>query len=100
VAYGSDVPVVLGLVEQAAENVPRILQDPAPKCLMKGFGESSIDLELRFWIADPEKGCGSVLSDVLLGVWQNFQDHNVDVPFPQREIRVEMIEKNREVNVD
>lgn len=97
VAYGSDIPKVIDLVELATEKVARVLQDPAPRCLMKGFGESSIDLELRFWIADPEKGCGSVMSDVLLGIWQNFRDNKVDVPFPQREIRVEMVSKNKEL---
>ena len=93
VAYGSDIEKVIEIVEQEATQVPRILSNPAPRCLMRGFGESAIDLELRFWIADPEKGCGSVISDVLLAVWKSFRDNNIDVPFPQRDIRVEMVEK-------
>ena len=100
VAYGSDIPVVIGLIEQATEKVSRILHDPAPRCLMVGFGESAIDLELRFWIADPEKGCGSVMSDVLLAVWQSFQDHNIDIPFPQHDVRVEMVKRPPELKSD
>ncbi len=93
VAYGSDIPVVIKLVEEAAVKVERILSDPPPRCLMRGFGENAIDLELRFWIADPEKGCGSVISDALINVWQSFHDNGIDIPFPQREVRVEMIDK-------
>ncbi|MEH6405120.1 MAG: mechanosensitive ion channel domain-containing protein [Sneathiella sp.] len=100
VAYGSDIPVVIGLIEQATEKVSRILHDPAPRCLMVGFGESAIDLELRFWIADPEKGCGSVISDVLLAVWQSFRDHNIDIPFPQHDVRVEMVKGPPELKPD
>lgn len=93
VAYGSGIPVVIELVEQAAGQVDRVLSSPAPRCLMTGFGDNAIDLELRFWIADPEKGCGAVKSDVLLAVWQSFHDNEIDIPFPQRDIRVEMVDK-------
>lgn len=93
VAYGSDIEEVIELVEAEAMQVDRILSDPPPRCLMRGFGDSSIDLELRFWIADPEKGCGAIISDVLIAVWKSFRDNEIDIPFPQRDIRVEMVEK-------
>ncbi len=93
VAYGSDIPAVIKMVEAAAASQGRVLSDPAPRCLMRGFGDSAIDLELRFWIADPEQGCGNITSEVLIAVWQSFNDNEVDIPSPQRDIRVEMIEK-------
>ncbi|MCG8491987.1 MAG: mechanosensitive ion channel [Sneathiellales bacterium] len=96
VAYGSDIPKVIELTEQAAASQDRVLADPAPRCLMRGFGDSAIDLELRFWIADPELGCANITSEVLLSVWQNFKDHEVDIPFPQREVRLEMVEPAKE----
>lgn len=93
VGYGSDIPAVIELVEAAAASEDRVLSNPAPRCLMQGFGDNSIDLELRFWISDPEQGCGNIKSDVLIAVWKTFRDNGVDIPFPQRDIRVEMVEK-------
>ena len=91
VAYETDIPKAQKLIEAAAANVERVLSNPAPRCLMRGFGDSSIDLELRFWIADPEDGCRNVTSEVLVSVWQMFRDEGINVPFPQRDIRVEMV---------
>ncbi len=91
VGYGSDIPKVIELVQNAAITVDRVLQDPAPKCLMKGFSDSAIDLELRFWIADPEQGCANVTSAVLIEVWKTFKENDVDIPFPQRDVRVQIV---------
>ena len=52
------------------------------------FGDSSIQLELGFWIGDPEAGKGGVTSDVNLAVWRAFRDHGIEIPFPQREVRM------------
>lgn len=95
VAYNSDVPAAIKLAEEASVTIGRVLNDPAPRCLMLGFGDSAIDLELRFWIADPELGCGNVTSDVLLAVWQSFRDNGVDIPFPQRDVRVHMVDPTK-----
>ncbi|WP_169566163.1 mechanosensitive ion channel family protein [Sneathiella limimaris] len=94
VAYSSDIPEVIKIVEEVAVTVDRVLKNPAPRCLMRGFGDNAIDLELRFWIADPEQGCANVTSAVLVEIWKAFKEHNVDIPFPQRDIRVEMVESN------
>ena len=57
----------------------------------EGFWGYSIDLELRFWIADPEQGCANVTSAVLIEIWKAFKEHQIEIPFPQRDIRVQMI---------
>ncbi len=95
VAYDSDIPKVIDLVQKTAGKVTRVLSDPAPRCLMRGFGDSSIDLELRFWISDPEAGCRNVTSDVLVEIWRAFKDENINIPFPQRDIRVEMVDNKK-----
>ncbi|WP_373087277.1 mechanosensitive ion channel family protein [Sneathiella sp.] len=92
IAYDSDVPKTIALVEAAALDLPRVLSDPPPRCLMRGFGDSAIDLELRFWIADPEEGCGNITSAVLVRIWQIFKEEGIGIPFPQRDIRVQMVD--------
>jgi len=49
-----------------------------------GFGDNSVNLQLRLWIRDPQNGVANIKSQVLLGVWERFQAHGIDLPFPQR----------------
>lgn len=86
VAYSADIPLAQRLCVEAAGEVLRVLAHPEPRCLMRGFGDSAIDLELRFWINDPENGVANVTSDVLLLIWEKFQAHGIEVPFPQRDV--------------
>lgn len=88
IAYGADVELARRLCLEAAQGVERVLRYPAPNCLMRGFGDSAIDLELRFWIDDPENGVANVTSEILLRIWAAFQDHGVEVPFPQRDVHL------------
>ncbi|MEM1371674.1 MAG: mechanosensitive ion channel protein MscS, partial [Pseudomonadota bacterium] len=88
IAYGADVTLAMKLCVEAADETDRVIKQPAPKCLMREFGDSSINIELRFWINDPENGVANVTSDVMLKVWSKFQTHNVEVPFPQRDVNI------------
>ncbi|MCP5141188.1 MAG: mechanosensitive ion channel [Gammaproteobacteria bacterium] len=76
------------LCVEAAHAVERVETTPEPKCQVVGFGASSVDLELRVWIDDPPLGRGSVISDVLLGVWDRFHEHGIEIPFPQQDLHL------------
>ena len=52
------------------------------------FGDHGIELELRFWIADPQEGVNNVRSDVNRTIWALFQEHKITIPVAQREIRM------------
>lgn len=93
IAYDSDVRLAMRLVVEAAEAVDRVLRDPAVKCQLKGFGDNSIDLEVRFWLRDPESGVSNVSSEVLLGVWDRFKAHGIQIPYPQRDIHIKEMPK-------
>lgn len=86
VAYGSDVALVRRLCVEAARSIERVIDDPAPVCLMKGFGDFSLDFELRFWIVDPKNGLSNVESEVYLALYDRFRAHGVEIPFPRREV--------------
>ena len=88
VAYGSDLELVMRLMNEAAAAQPRVLADPAPRVFLTQFADSSINLELGFWIDDPEEGKGNVISDINLAIWRAFREHGVEIPFPQREVRL------------
>ena len=88
VHYKADVHKAIALCKEAAAETPRILDDPAPNCLMKEFGDSSVNLELRYWINDPMNGRANVPSDLLLRIWDKFHEHNIEIPYPQRDLHL------------
>ncbi len=92
VSYNADVRKAMELCLGAAAKVPRLLKTPEPVCPLKGFGDSSVDLELRIWINDPENGISNVKSEVLLLVWDAFHEHGVEIPFPQRDLHIKSAE--------
>ncbi|MEZ7957952.1 MAG: mechanosensitive ion channel [Rubritalea sp.] len=88
VSYDTDVEKAIKVCEEASTNIPRVLKNPAPRCLLMGFGDSSIDLQVRFWINDANEGVANVRSQVLLEIWKAFRDNGIAIPFPQREITI------------
>jgi small-conductance mechanosensitive channel len=88
VAYSTDIERAMALCVEAAASAPRVLNQPAPVCFIVGFGESSVDLEVRYWIADSELGIRSVSSTVYLEIWKRFQTNKIEIPFPQRDVHI------------
>ena len=86
IAYDADVRKAIGLAVEAVSRVERVLPTPEPVCLLAGFGDSSVDLELRFWIKDPRNGTANVESDVRLQVWDAYHAAGIEFPFPQRDV--------------
>ena len=66
VHYKSDVRKAIELCVEAARETRRVLDQPAPTCLLRAFGDSSVNLEIRIWINDPTNGTSNVRSDVML----------------------------------
>ncbi|MDA5193332.1 mechanosensitive ion channel family protein [Govanella unica] len=88
VSYDADLHHVMRLVLEAASETPRVLADPAVKCLVREFGESMLILELRIWISDPHNGVRNVASDVQIKVWDKFHEAGIDFPKPRRDIHM------------
>ncbi len=86
ISYRSDPHEAMRVAIDAAREVPRVLAEPAPSCLLMEFGDSTIDLELRFWITDPVNGTANVRSQVMLNLWDLYQEHGIELPYPQRDL--------------
>ena len=86
VSYDSNPHEVTKLAIEAAKTVERVLPSKNPVCWMTGFGASSLDFKLRFWIRDPQGGLTNVRGQVLLALWDAFDQNGVNIPFPHREI--------------
>jgi small-conductance mechanosensitive channel len=89
VSYSSDPHEVTRLAIEAAGTVERVdsSRNP-PVCWMTEFGDSSLNFLLRFWIRDPQMGLTNIRGKVLLALWDTFKEHDVNIPFPHREVIV------------
>ena len=89
VSYRDDPELALGILLTACEGQSRVLRDPAPVSRLMHFSDSGIELELRFWISDPQDGVNNVRSEVNRAIWRLFKEHNITIPVAQREIVVQ-----------
>ncbi|WP_416831142.1 MAG: mechanosensitive ion channel family protein [Erythrobacter sp.] len=88
VSYDSDLDLVTELLYKAVEDTPRVLPFPKPRVNLMGFGDNSVDFEIRFWIQDPEEGLANIRSDVYVRMWHLFKEHGVEIPYPQRDLHL------------
>ncbi len=88
VSYASDVELAQRLCREAAHKPARVLAEPQAACLLLGFGSSAVNMEVRFWIRDPESGVKNVSSDVYLEIWRAFRAHGVEIPFLQHDVHI------------
>ncbi|MDD3354610.1 mechanosensitive ion channel domain-containing protein [Zoogloea sp.] len=88
VGYATDLEKAMGILVEAARLQPRVLQDPEPKAFVEAFADSGINLQLGFWIGDPEEGTLGIRSAINLHVWRRFKEEGIEIPFPQREVRI------------
>lgn len=88
IGYQSDLQRAMQIMQQAAAHQPRVLTDPEPVVYLKSFGDNGINLEMGIWIEDPEKGQLSLCSDINMEIWREFQAANIEIPYPQRDIRI------------
>jgi small-conductance mechanosensitive channel len=88
VSYADDPELALQILLAACEGQRRVLRDPLPVSRLMHFGDSGIELELRFWISDPQDGVNNVRSDVNRAIWRLFKEHGITIPVAQHEIRM------------
>ena len=86
VSYLSDIHKVMELAIQAGKEIERVIPDREPVCWLLGYGESSVDFELRVWIRDPENGLNNLRSSIYVRLWDLFKEHDIEIPFPQRDL--------------
>ncbi len=88
VSYSDDPELALKILLAACEGQRRVLRDPPPVSRLMQFGDHGIELELRFWISDPQEGVNNVRSEVNRTIWALFKENNITIPVAQREIRM------------
>jgi small-conductance mechanosensitive channel len=88
VAYGTDPDRVVALLVDVAGSIHRLLADPPPQALFKGFGESSLDFVLRAWTEEGFDEATVLTSELALAVLRGLSGAEISVPFPQRDLHL------------
>lgn len=86
VHYKTDVRLTMSLCIDAMKETTRILDDPAPNCLLVDFADNSVNIEMRYWVDDPMNGRANVTSELMLAIWDKFKENNIEIPYPQRDL--------------
>ena len=88
VSYNCDIVKAEELMLVAAKSASRVQKTPPPVCWLESYGDSSVNFVIHCWINDPEDGVGNVKSQVLKKLWQLFQENDIEIPFPQRDLNL------------
>jgi small-conductance mechanosensitive channel len=94
VAYSTDLDLLFDNIREICDAHPAVLSgDDLPIELkadaeIAGFGESGIDILVEFWMAGVDDGKNRVGADLLHSIWRSIQEHGMQIPFPQREVRI------------
>jgi small-conductance mechanosensitive channel len=91
VAYGSDITLVMKTLIACATEESKVLSDPKPQVLFSAFGASSLDFELRVWIADFDDR-RVVQSNLFVNIDRKFRELNIEIPFPQSDLHLRSID--------
>ncbi len=87
VAYASDLNKVSAALLDAARSVKEVLSEPAPRVHFADFGDSALKLQIRVWINEPRDHT-IIRSNVNFAIERSFREHNIEIPFPQRDVRL------------
>ncbi|MBN1212237.1 MAG: mechanosensitive ion channel, partial [candidate division Zixibacteria bacterium] len=87
VSYNSDLDAVLQSLKEVADEHPKVLREPKPDVLLRGFGDSSWNMILRVWIAHPKR-YHTIRSELNCAIVRKFREKNIEIPFPQRDLHV------------
>ena len=89
VSYETDINLVPGIIEAAVGKLPFVLQSPdGPDCELRGFGESSVDFAVEYWVAGIDDGKNKYGSPVLFAVWNALKEAGIEMPYPHRVVEL------------
>ncbi|MCO6512136.1 MAG: mechanosensitive ion channel [Aridibacter famidurans] len=93
VKYGTDPSEVLDILTKVGNEHPEILEEPPPQIIFVGFGDNSLDFQLRVW-ADNESTWWITRSDLYIGVYKALNEAGIEIPFPQRDLHIRSSEES------
>lgn len=91
VAYGSDTKLTHNTLLNVAERHPLVLREPAAAAVFTGFGDSTLNFELRFYLGSRDV-YGQVLHEMNTNIDEAFREAKLEIAFPQQDIHIRSVE--------
>ncbi len=89
VSYETDINRVPAIIEDAVAKLPFVLHAPdGPDCELRGFGESSVDFAVEYWVSGIDDGKNKYGSQVLFAIWNALKEAGIEMPYPHRVVEV------------
>jgi len=94
VAYKTDLHKLFELVREVVASHPQVISGPdipleeRPDAEIKGFADSGINILVEFWMEGIDDGPNRVGADLLLMIWDTLKQNGIEIPFPQREVKI------------
>ncbi|MGQ8364425.1 mechanosensitive ion channel family protein [Glaciecola sp. 1036] len=94
VAYKTDIRAMCEIVKEAVAQHPQVISgedipfELRPDCEIDSFGDSGVNMFVEFWMEGIDDGKNRVGGDLLLIVFETLREHNIEIPFPQREVKI------------
>ncbi len=87
IAYDADIKKAKEIISRVSLELDWVMKDPSPKIVVKGFGDSAINLEARVWIREPRRRMDTI-SYITDRVKEEFDNEGIEIPFPKRDIYI------------
>ena len=104
IAYDADINKAKEIIAKIGLELDWVMAEPAPKVVVRSFGDSAVNLEARIWISEPRRRMDTV-SYITDRVKEAFQQEGIEIPYPKRDINIkfegetsELIDKARKLN--
>jgi small-conductance mechanosensitive channel len=94
VAYKTDLHALFPLLRETVANHPQVISgegvpiEEQPDAEISGFGDSGVNILIEYWMEGVDDGKNRVGADLLLMIWDTLKEHVIDIPYPQRDIRI------------
>lgn len=94
VAYKTDLHFLFDLIRSTISKHPQVFSgddvpvEERPDAEISGFGDSGVNILIEFWMDGIDDGKNKVGADIMLMLWDAFRENNIEIPFPQREVKI------------
>ena len=104
VAYSTDLNKLFKILREVVSSHPKVLSGPdlaideIADAEISGFGESGIDILVEFWMEGIDDGVNRVGADLLLMIWEALKEHQIEIPYPQRVVKIVKVGEGNEAS--
>jgi small-conductance mechanosensitive channel len=94
VPYATDIRAMVEFIKVAVSEHPQVISgleipiEDRPDCEIDSFGDSGVNMFVEFWMEGVDDGKNRVGGDLMLIIFETLKANGIEIPFPQREVRI------------